>query len=132
LENIIKLSVSFQGRYGYNSCEWSLPQKETTFSYPSSMNVLEDEVVEIPFPSSKITDNNFSLLKCNSQNKVIENLSKLASLSKDEEFDQYNLVIRDLELGRYKINLKEIGKVIALHVHQGVYWESDTFILKKN
>jgi hypothetical protein len=129
-KDVIKISANFEGSQGYSNCEWTLPQKKETCAYPHSINVLEDESIEIPFPSEELSNRSLLLLKHNSQGKIIENRLKNAKVETDEEFGSRNLVISDLEFGHYTLELKETGTVIEIAVHQGVYWETDNFILK--
>ena len=130
--DIIKVSTNFQGTQGYWSSEWKLPQKVETCCYPSTINVLEDEPIEIPFPCTSLTQDNFSLVRYNSDGKVIENLYSKATFEEDKEFNTSLVVINDLQFGHYKVELKEIGVIIDLTVHKGVYWETDNFILKEH
>lgn len=133
LENITRIDISLnQTNMLLYRSEWTLPQKSESVVYPSSLNILEDEVIEIPFPGGKFNSNTFALTRYNSQGNIIEELFDKASLEKDEEFGCYNVAIRDLEFGHYSIELKEIGVLIDLCVHNGVYWESDSFILKQH
>lgn len=140
LEDITRISVAIGGASGFigtnayfnGNSEWVIPQKAETVVYPGSINILEDEVIEIPFSGSVFNSNTFSLTRYNSQGKIIEELFDKASLEKDEDFGCYSVAIRDLEFGHYKIELKEIGVLIDLCVHNGVYWESDSFILKQH
>lgn len=130
--DIVKIATNFQGTTGYCSSEWKIPQKVETWTYPKSINVLEDEPIEIPFPATSLTEDNFSLIRYNSDGKVIENLFSKASFEEDKEFNTSQAVINDLQFGHYKLELKEIGVIIDLTVHKGVYWETDNFILKEH
>ena len=103
LKNIVKLNINFQGSQGSSNSDWVLPPKVETVSYPSSINVLEDEAIEIPFPSEKLSENTFSLIRYNSQGKVIDNRYEHATLEVDDEFHTSILSIRDLEFGHYKL-----------------------------
>jgi hypothetical protein len=43
-----------------------------------------------------------------------------------------NLTISSLDRGSYKLEIKKLNISIPIVVHDGVYWEADGFVLKKN
>lgn len=45
----------------------------------------------------------------------------------------YNVIrLANLQEGTYKLRIKKISKTINITVHRGQYWDSDSFILKRN
>ncbi len=50
----------------------------------------------------------------------------------DENRDYTTVKLPNLQEGRYILKLKKLQKTISITVHRGQYWDSDTFILKKN
>ena len=49
------------------------------------------------------------------------------------EDKDYSIVrLANLQEGSYKLKLKKLQKTINITVHRGQYWESDSFILKRN
>ena len=51
--------------------------------------------------------------------------------SKKDGFENGVVVIKGLEDGTYTIKLHQLNISIALVVHKGVYWLTDSFILKQ-
>jgi hypothetical protein len=51
---------------------------------------------------------------------------------KDSSKEYTTLKISGLKKGVYQLNFKVRKVTIEIVVHQGVYWETDTFILKKD
>ena len=101
-------------------------------SYPSQINVLEGEVVELPFTGNELDDNTLAIIRYSQDGGVIENVRSKAELINQNGFVHGTVRIAGLEHGRYSIKLHEIGTEIALVVHNGVYWQTDSFIVKKH
>lgn len=51
---------------------------------------------------------------------------------KEDGFAYGSIRIEGLEAGHYDIVIKESNRTIPLRVHKGVYWETDSFILKEH
>ena len=43
-----------------------------------------------------------------------------------------NMVIAGLDKGIYTLNINKLNVSISITVHEGVYWETEGFIQKKN
>jgi hypothetical protein len=56
----------------------------------------------------------------------------MARFSKEEGFENGVVKIANLFAGTYTIKLNEINTNVTLIVHRGVYWETDSFILKNH
>ena len=100
-------------------------------SYPNQINILEGEQVEIPFTGTLFNQNTFGLVKYSDQASVIRNCFDKAVFSKKDGFENGVVVIKGLEDGNYTIKLHQLNISIALVVHKGVYWLTDSFILKQ-
>lgn len=95
------------------------------------INILEGESVEIPFTGTRFDENTFTLIRTSNQSTVISNHFKNAKFNKKDGFVNGNIQISNLPAGTYDIKLLQLNVFIQLVVHQGVYWETDSFILKK-
>ena len=110
---------------------WTLNTKQEVVSYPTQINILEGESVELPFTGNKFDESTFALIRTSNQSVVISNNFKNAKFVKKDGFVNGNVQISGLPAGTYEIKLLQLNVFITLVVHQGVYWETDSFILKK-
>ena len=113
-------------------------------TYPHEVDVVESENLEFPIANmSKKTRKNLSLIKLwtpdgkqSGQQVVLEDLfDKLEFIRGDshEVPKDYSIVrIANLQEGTYKLMLKKVKKTILITVHRGQYWDTDSFILKRN
>ena len=77
-----------------------------------------------------INENLISLIRHTSNGKVVQNCFENIKFIKDEGIQFGSIRIQGLESGHYDLKIKETNWTIPLKVHRGVYWETDSFILK--
>jgi len=95
------------------------------------INILEGENVEIPVHYTEtINEHQISLIRHTSNSKVVANCFSKVKFIKEEGFIGGTIRIEGLDAGHYDVNIKESNRTIPLRVHRGVYWETDSFILK--
>lgn len=116
---------------------WEVNPFDQHYTFPDSIQILEDEEIEIPFitalKDSKFSQDTFSLIRMNSQDGHISNEFEKAKLIPTKEADSPNIVkIWGLKQGFYKISFKETKRSIKVIVHEGTYWKDKSFILKKD
>lgn len=131
LNGVYQLTATANSVNGQQSMNWTLSTKQEIVSYPTMINILEGESVEIPFTGTRFDENTFALIRTSNQSTVISNNFKNAKFLKKDGFINGNIQISGLPAGTYDIKLLQLNVFIQLVVHQGVYWETDSFILKK-
>ena len=95
------------------------------------MNILEDEEVQLPYISDHdFSQDSVSLVRFSSSYKVIENCFSKLSFNKDKGYQYGKITVSGLERGHYRLHFISTGTVVQIRVHKGVYWETDSFILK--
>ena len=121
------------GIHGNFTKVWAPQTHGELCSYPTLINILEGEHVEIPVPyQDMINENYVSLIRSTSNSKVVENCYGKIKFIKEDGFSFGAIRIEGLEAGHYNIRIKETNRTIPLRVHRGVYWETDSFILKQH
>ena len=115
---------------------WNLYSTDQQYTIPESIQILEDEEIEIPFlkaiNQTKFSQDSFSLIRLTSKDKYISNEFKKAKLVPGKDGSPSLISVSGLEQGFYKISFKEVGVKIRVTVHQGRYWSDDSFILNHN
>lgn len=114
-------------------------------TYPNQVDVVEGESLEFPLAATKKkTRKNMSLIKLWSPSGatfgqgsassfvVLEDLFDKIDFQSKADADYSVLKVANLQEGVYKLKLKKLGKTILITVHRGQYWDSDSFILKRN
>lgn len=71
------------------------------------------------------------MIKHSDQASFIRNCFENATFEKKEGFENGTVTIKGLEDGSYTIKLHQLNVSISLVVHKGVYWLTDSFILKQ-
>jgi hypothetical protein len=79
-----------------------------------------------------INEERVSLIRKTSNEKVVSNCFENVKFVKEDGFEFGSLRISSLESGHYVLKLKESNRSIPIKVHRGVYWETDSFILKEH
>jgi len=131
LNGIYQVTANINSVNGQQSMNWTLNTKQEVVSYPTQINILEGESVELPFTGNKFDESTFALIWTSNQSVVISNNFQNAKFTKKEGFVNGNIQLSGLLAGTYEIKLLQLNVFISLVVHQGVYWETDSFILKK-
>lgn len=96
---------------------WTLNTKREIVSYPSQINILEGESVELPFTGTQFNENTFSLIRTSDQTVVISNNFQNAKYIQKEGFSNGNIQITGLSGGSYAIKFHELNVFINLVVH---------------
>jgi hypothetical protein len=118
----------------------------TMLTYPNTVDIIEgDESLEFPIALMKNKSRKkFSLIKLwspqgssalarvSSEQIVLEDLYDKIELVQKEDKDYSVIRLANLQEGVYKLKLKKLQKTISITVHRGQYWDSDTFILKRD
>ena len=131
LADISYLNTYFNGPNGACSSSHTITNTTEKVSMPDSLNILEDEEVQLPFISNKeFSPNTVWLVRFNSSFKVIENCFDKISFNHEKGYQYGNITISGLERGKYTLYILPTDERISITVHKGVYWESDSFILK--
>jgi hypothetical protein len=110
---------------------WFLNQDSENLTYPATVDTIEGEPIEFPVLFKNKSRKNIALIKKN-VNVVLEDYFDKLEFIKQDDKDYNKLSLKNLPDGTYSLNLKKIKKVICITIHRGQYWESDTFILKRN
>lgn len=76
---------------GQQSMNWTLSTKQEIVSYPTMINILEGESVEIPFTGTRFDENTFALIRTSNQSTVISNNFKNAKFIKKDGFVNGNV-----------------------------------------
>jgi hypothetical protein len=132
LEDIYEVSSNFTSAYGACSRSWNIPYLKEMIDYPESIEVLEDEPIEIPVPSDLLSASEISLIKYSENGQTIQNMHNHMELDKKASHGFGTLLITDLEKGQYMLSIRKLNIELNIYVHEGVYWEADGFVLKKN
>ena len=108
---------------------WNLPDLQIV-KYPTQIDVIEKEDIEIPFAGTNITTEIYMNSLINSV--VISDVSHLIKVEKQADSLYSTLKVKGLSEGVYKISGLGDKKVIV-NVHKGKYWGLiEDYILKKN
>ena len=113
-------------------------------TYPSQVDCVEGETLEFPLSGLKKKSRKaLSLIKqWNPQGTQAQSVA--TSIVLDDLFDSLDVVpggedrdystvkLPNLQEGVYQLRLKKLSKTINITVHRGQYWDSDSFILKRN
>jgi hypothetical protein len=132
LDHIWQISSNFNSAYGSCSRSWNIPYLKEMIDYPEDIEILEDEPIDIPVPSQFLEASEISLTKFSENSHTIENMAKNLNLKLREGHGFGNLYISNLERGQYKLRITKLNIEINILVHEGVYWEAEGFVLKKN
>ena len=132
LDNIIQVYASFDSAYGNCSRTWNIPYLKEMIDYPQNIEVLEEEPIEIPVPAKELTHSDLSLVKYSASGQTIDNKFDNFSLDASEGHGFGTLTIGSLDRGSYTLSIKKLNISISITVHEGVYWEAEGFVLKKN
>ncbi len=64
---------------------------------------------------------------------VLEDLFEQIEVVPADETREYSVIkLNKLQEGTYRLYIKKVQKFINITVHRGQYWDSDSFILKRN
>jgi hypothetical protein len=131
LKDIRNVSTNFNGPNGTVSHYYTLQEFTENVCLPGNLNILEDESVSLPFISSQeFSKDTVELIRYSSSHKVIENCFDKISFSHEEGYQYGKITISGLERGHYQLNFLTRFSPVQIRVHKGVYWETDSFILK--
>jgi hypothetical protein len=99
---------------------------------PNSIDILEDEEFQLPYISNKpFSQDTVSLIRYPGSSRIaIENCFNRLSFTHEKGYQYGEITICGLERGRYILDFYDSQNQIFITVHKGVYWESDSFILK--
>jgi ubiquitin len=87
--------------------------------------------LQLPYISNKsFSPDTVSLIRYTGSHKVIENCFGKLSFTHEKGYQYGEITISGLERGHYILNFYDTQDRISITVHKGVYWESDSFILK--
>ena len=116
LTEVAQIISSFPSEYGNCSRSWNIKQLEELHNYPNSIEVLEDEQIEIPVDWKVLSPSNFSLYKvwAGSMN-TIENWYDKLSLNWEDDQISGTLSINGLSKGVYKA-----GKFYTPHLPKSI------------
>lgn len=95
------------------------------------MDSIENDDLEFPALFNKLSKQTVSLIKYEAT-RVLEDAYEQIEFVKQEGKDINKIILKSLSVGTYDLNLIKQGKIIKITVHKGEYWESDSFILKRN
>ena len=108
----------------YNS-KFNVPSA-SLFSYPSSIEMLENEALRLPYNKTTIDKANIQLLQNDGYYELFND--KISLIQNDDS--HYSIEIKDLAEGKYLLVIKDM-KNIYIIVHKGKYWnDQKNFILK--
>jgi hypothetical protein len=138
LEDISHFTANFNGPNGSCVGNYTIDCHKEKVSLPGALNVLEDEDIELPFVCNK----EFSSLTCSLiryaedtvtnpyNNRTLSNCFSQIKFSHEKGYQYGKITISGLERGYYQLTFNTTKQTIAIRVHKGVYWETDSFILK--
>jgi hypothetical protein len=86
--------------------------------------------MSIPFTGTYFSPSTFSIVKTSNEASIIRNCFDRASFKKEDGFENGTVTLSGLEDGTYTIRMSQFNIEISLIVHKGVYWLTDSFILK--
>lgn len=108
LTNISRVSTSLNGPNGYSQNDYKIESNKEIVSLPESLNILEEEQIELPFAcNSEFSEKTCSLVRYaqstigNSSNKVLSNYFTSINYSKQEGYQSGTISISGLERGYY-------------------------------
>lgn len=100
-------------------------------TYPEQVDGLEDETFEFPVHFSKLKKTELSLYRAKEENILYDNFSNVELIvNKNKTYNQ--IKIKGLTAGTYTLCIERTGRIIPITIHKGRYWETDSFILKKD
>ena len=73
LNGIYQVTANANSVNGQQSMNWTLNTKQEIISYPTQINILEGESVELPFTGNKFDESTFALIRTSNQSVVISN-----------------------------------------------------------
>lgn len=132
LDNIYQVYSHFTSAYGDCSRTWNIPHYKEVIDYPSNLEILEDEDIELPIPTNELTVRDISFTKYSNDGSTIKDCFENCKLDVQPGYGFGNLHISNLPKGQYTLEVKKLNIEIEITVHEGVYWEADGFIQKKN
>lgn len=107
---------------------WVIP-KRTIMQYPTFIDIIENEIVDIPISQEMITEKYF--LKKETSAFVLEDCTKNTRVIKNDSALYATMRIEGLKNGIYKLCGIDTN-AITIRVHRGIYWpENPSFILKQ-
>ena len=110
---------------------WILNHETENLTYPAQVDAIENETLEFPVLSKKLTRKNIQLIKKH-DSIVLEDLFDSIEFVPLENCDFNKIKLKNLADGTYMLYFKKIMKTITITIHKGTYWENDSFILKRN
>lgn len=133
LNEITQVTSNFVSAYGNCSRSWNIAYLSEQHEYPSSIEVLEEEPIEIPVPCLKLDPSDLTLFKmCSSHANTIESCYNNLTLNAKSGYGFGTLTISSLTKGYYTFEIRRLGIKINITVHEGVYWQTEGFVLKSN
>ena len=131
LNDIVNVSANFRGPNGNCSANYVIRNTTETVVMPFTMNILEDEEVKLPYVCNhEFSQDTVTLVRYSSSFRVIENCFKNISFSHDKGYQYGRINISGLQRGHYTLTYVATMQTVSIRVHKGVYWETDSFILK--
>ena len=130
LQGITKLEAKLKQTNGKAniSKSWVIP-KTTIMQYPTYIDIVENEIVDIPISQEMLTEKYF--LKLETPEYVLEDCTKNTKIIQNDSSLYATMRIEGLKNGIYKLCGIDTN-AITIRVHRGVYWkENSSFILKQ-
>jgi hypothetical protein len=133
LENIqsIKASINYLSRQ--IKFNWELPNNQT-YSYPKTIDILNTDIIELPFNENSINNSNITFVKmtANCSDVIEDTIDKIKLLSKNENNTRHSIHIDKLEEGTYILSFKKYNHTVTIKVHNGRIWNNNNFIITKD
>jgi hypothetical protein len=131
LSNITSINTNVRGPTGNTSSNFTLNDTTESVCLPYNLNILEDEEIQLPFICNhEFSQSTVNLVRYTSSYKVIENCFNKIKFTHEKGYQYGKLNISGLQRGHYTLSYNLTGQSVSIRVHKGVYWETDSFILK--
>jgi len=103
-------------------------------SLPNTINIIVDERIDLPFISNReFSQDTVSLIRYTSvSSRTIENCFDKISFEHEEGYQYGKITISGLRKGHYVLKYLATGEQVRIMVNEGVYWEDDSFILRRH
>lgn len=130
LKDVIEITATLSQSAGKSNISrtWKIPARNV-MQYPKFIDVLEDEVIELPV--ARECANEMLFLRGVDKELTLYNVSDKVKVTSDKNLLYSVATIRDLKMGIYLLTGLE-NERIRIRVHKGSYWpENPRYILKK-
>jgi len=128
LEHVKYVEATVNDSVGGNiSKHWDLLIKEQ-FNAQDSYDIIEDEVLELPYTLPSFDPSQVSLLQLKDGYPIVSFYKNLKCINKCAFYNV--LQIFGLKEGSYNLRVGNNTSYSKIEVHRGIYWETEKFILK--